>query len=61
MVTLCTTKFLSFFLSFFLILKSFYLIIVSVKSYCCTKSHSDTPHSVGLLWTSDQPDAQTAT
>jgi len=20
-------------------------------------SHSDTPHSVGLLWTSDQPDA----
>jgi len=24
-------------------------------------SHSDTPHSVGLLWTSDQPDAQTST
>jgi hypothetical protein len=23
-------------------------------------SHSDTPHSVGLLWTSDQPDAQTS-
>jgi hypothetical protein len=23
--------------------------------------HSDTPHSVGLLWTSDQPDAETAT
>jgi GH43 family beta-xylosidase len=22
-------------------------------------SHSDTPHSVGLLWTSDQPDAET--
>jgi len=23
------------------------------------RSHSDTPHSVGLLWMSDQPDAQT--
>ena len=22
------------------------------------QSHSDTPHSVGLLWTSDQPDAK---
>jgi len=24
-------------------------------------SHSDTPHSVGLLWTTDQPDAETST
>jgi len=24
-------------------------------------SHSDTPHSVGLLWTSDQPNAETFT
>ena len=24
-----------------------------------SRSHSDTPFSVGLLWTSDQPDAQT--
>ena len=24
-------------------------------------SHSDTPHSVGLTWTSDQPDAETST
>jgi len=23
-------------------------------------THSDTPHSVGLLWTSDQPDAETS-
>jgi hypothetical protein len=23
-----------------------------------SRSHSDTPHSVGLLWTSDQPDPQ---
>jgi len=22
-----------------------------------SRSHSDTPHSAGLLWTSDQPDA----
>jgi len=25
-----------------------------------SRSHSDTPHSVGLLWTSDQPDAVTS-
>jgi hypothetical protein len=25
------------------------------------RSHSDTPHSVGLLWMSDQPDAETST
>jgi hypothetical protein len=25
------------------------------------RSHSDTPHSVGLLWTSDQPDTKTST
>jgi hypothetical protein len=24
-------------------------------------SHSDTPHSVGLLWTGDQPDDETST
>jgi hypothetical protein len=26
-----------------------------------SRSHSDTPHSVGLLWASDQPDAETST
>ena len=26
-----------------------------------SRSHSDTPHSVELLWTSDQPDAETST
>jgi len=26
-----------------------------------SRSHSDTPHSVGLLWTSDQPHAETST
>ena len=26
-----------------------------------SQSYSDTPHSVGLLWTSDQPDAETST
>ena len=25
------------------------------------RTHSDTPHSVGLFWTSDQPDAETFT
>jgi hypothetical protein len=26
-----------------------------------SRSHSDTAHSVGLLWTSDQPDTGTCT
>jgi hypothetical protein len=26
-----------------------------------SRSHSDTPQSVGLLWASDQPDAETST
>jgi hypothetical protein len=26
-----------------------------------SRFHSDTPHSVGLLWTSDQPVAETST
>jgi len=26
-----------------------------------SRSHSETPHSVGLLWTSDQPVAETST
>jgi hypothetical protein len=26
-----------------------------------SRSHSDTPHSVGLLWTSDQSDSETST
>jgi hypothetical protein len=26
-----------------------------------SQSHSDTPHSVGLLWTSDQPDTENST
>jgi hypothetical protein len=25
-----------------------------------SRSHSDAPHSLGLLWTSDQPDAETS-
>jgi hypothetical protein len=29
--------------------------------YGVSRSHSNTPHSVGLLWTSDQPHAQTST
>ena len=28
--------------------------------YGASWSHSDTPHSVGLLWTIDQPDAETS-
>jgi hypothetical protein len=32
------------------------LLLVEVS-----RSHSDTPHSLGLLWTSDQPVAETST
>ena len=32
------------------------LLIIEVS-----RSHSDTPHSLGLLWTSDRPDAETST
>jgi len=32
------------------------LLIIEVS-----RSHSDTPHSVGLLWTSNQPEAGTST
>jgi hypothetical protein len=32
------------------------LIIINAS-----RSHSDTPHPVGLLWTSDQSDAETST
>jgi hypothetical protein len=28
--------------------------------FAASRSHSDTPYSVGLLWTSDQPDAETS-
>ena len=45
-------------LSIFLSLTSFYVVDVSV-GYCCTWSHSDTPHSVGLLWTIDRTVAET--
>jgi hypothetical protein len=55
------TSTLSFFLSSFLILSSFYLFAVGVEGYCCTWSHLDTPHSIGLLWTKDRPVAVTST
>jgi hypothetical protein len=51
----------SFFLPFFLSLTSFYLFIVCVVGFCCIWSHSDTSHSVGLLWMNDQPVAETST
>jgi hypothetical protein len=31
------------------------LVLLILKA---SRSHSDTPHSVGLLWTCDQPDAE---
>ena len=50
-----------FFLSFFLFHSDLFYLLVGVEGYFGTWSHSDTSHSVGLLWTSDQPDAETST
>jgi hypothetical protein len=37
------------------------LVGLRVLSIEASRSYSDTRHSVGLLWTSDQPDAETST
>ena len=37
------------------------LVGQSVLIIEASRSHSDTPHSVGLLWTSDQPDTVAST
>jgi len=37
------------------------LVGQGVLVFEASRSHSDTPQSVGLLWTSDQPDADTST
>jgi hypothetical protein len=47
----------SFFLSPYLCLPTH----CRCTGYCCLCSYSDTPHSVGLLWTSDRPVAETST
>jgi len=40
-------------------------MIEKLHKLCCMsfldQTHSDTPHSVGFLWTSDQTDAETST
>ena len=47
--------------SFFLSLTSSTHSFVGVECYCSTWSHSDTLHSVGILWTQDRPVAETST
>ena len=37
------------------------LVVLSLFNAEVWRSHSDTPHSVGLLWTSNQPDTETST
>jgi len=37
------------------------IIIIIIIIIEASRSHSDTPQSVGLLWTSDQPDPETST
>jgi hypothetical protein len=63
--TWSSVKHLSFFLSFFLPFLVWPLLPTHCRcrgGSCCTWSHSVThTHSVGLLWTSDQPDAETST
>jgi hypothetical protein len=37
------------------------LVCLGLLIVVASRSYSDTPHSVGLLWTSDWPDADTST
>jgi len=37
------------------------LVIQGLLIIDASRSHSDTPHGVGLLWTSDQSDGETTT
>jgi hypothetical protein len=37
------------------------IVVQSLPIIEASQSHSDTPHAVGLLWTSDQPYAETST
>jgi len=38
-----------------------YVVDQGLLTIEASRSHSDTPHSVGLLWKSGQPDAETCT
>jgi hypothetical protein len=37
------------------------LVVQGILFIEASRSHSDTPHLVGLLWTGDEPDAETST
>ena len=37
------------------------LVCHSIHIVEASRSHTDTPYSVGLLWRGDQPDAETST
>jgi hypothetical protein len=37
-----------------------FIMVLGFLSIEVSRPHSDTPHSEGLLWTSDQPDAETS-
>ena len=50
-----------FFLFFFFTWRKPPLVGQGLLSIETSRSHSDAPHSVGLLWTSDQPVAETST
>jgi hypothetical protein len=47
-------------LNFFVLMAQQPLVGQGVLCVEASRSHSDTAHSVGLLWTSDQPDAETS-
>jgi hypothetical protein len=48
------------FIYLFIILTTFHLHIVGVEGYCCIWSRFVTSHTVGLLWTRDQPVTETS-
>ena len=45
----------------FFTMAQLHLVIQDLLVIDASRTHSDTPHGVGLLWTSDQPDGDTTT
>jgi hypothetical protein len=55
------TKKLRYVRNFFFVTRRLLLLGQGLPIIEASRSHSDTPHLVGILWTSDRPDADTST
>jgi hypothetical protein len=58
---LCALEFRVYALNFVFLVVLWHHSWVTASLYGTSRSHSDTPRSVGLLCTNDQPDAKTST